>query len=132
MTFNASFIRTDFQSQWPDPTVIPQWGDATLAGALGLALLKSVENVVNRGACDTATLVGCTRNVFIPFDYFDNANTAVLLLQAFPEDGFLTGTTPNNVTSGGLYVDFAKVPEPTTLALLGLGIAGLGFRKKTQ
>ena len=26
----------------------------------------------------------------------------------------------------------AKVPEPTTLALMGLGIAGLGFRRKTK
>ena len=36
------------------------------------------------------------------------------------------------VTKINLSGAFAKVPEPTSIAILGLGLLGLGFRRKTK
>lgn len=41
-------------------------------------------------------------------------------------------TTLERVTKINLSGAFAKVPEPTSIAILGLGLLGLGFRRKTK
>ena len=46
-----------------------------------------------------------------------------------PATNLLEGNSQRTWATGALVT---AVPEPTTLALMGLGIAGLGFRRKTK
>lgn len=68
------------------------------------------------------------------FKYNDPTGTVVEGMGFGAFDHFWVGAGSNLIEIGGgeLQQEIEKVPEPATLALLGLGLVGLGFSRKKQ
>ncbi len=108
----------------PDGTDQPE---GTFDSVLNLDLDALFQEVGNPGNSFNIDIVQQLTGASIPW------STTLTGKPEFPGEGpnfFLVGIGEEEHPSAGLHSFETAVPEPTTLALMGLGLAGLGYRRR--
>jgi hypothetical protein len=126
MTFDVVIVSGAFDALYPEPTLIPFWNDQATATSAAQAMNQAV--IASSGAFGYCAPSNCITNPFLAFN--KPTLTTVTSLSIPIQTGVISIDSTPSDRSNNIWAHFTVLHEPSTLALLGVGLFGLAYRRR--